>query len=221
MSPPPTQPPHQEGPWELVASSSSSELDEAEQETAYEQREGAPFAPLPLHHHQPPLLPWAHAPPTQTTAATRLRLESSSSRRPLPTSGAVDRSRGLRRQRLAKLLFWPPPVARWLPRYTRQQALGDLLGGVTVAVMVIPQGMSYGEQAFVWYVVQLLGHKLKCPYTNTHSCPCRVVAGVRAVCGHDRPRGVHAAGHVPDFVHRPRRAREPGAPESVRGEEER
>jgi MFS superfamily sulfate permease-like transporter len=40
---------------------------------------------------------------------------------------------------VAKLLFWPPPIVRWLPRYTRQQALGDVLGGLTVAVMVVPQ----------------------------------------------------------------------------------
>ena len=47
------------------------ELDEAEQEAAYEQREGAPFVPLPLHHQQPPILPWVHAPPTPAAAGAQ------------------------------------------------------------------------------------------------------------------------------------------------------
>lgn len=132
-------------PWELVASSSSSEEEEAEEAleadalSRQQQAPGTPFAPLPLHQ---PLLPWALV---QTpAAASALRREESSPS--ASEEGKQRRRRGWGR-RLAKLLFWPPAIARWLPRYTRRQAVGDMLGGVTVAVMVIPQGMSYAVLA--------------------------------------------------------------------------
>ncbi|SEI74188.1 sulfate permease, SulP family [Allopseudospirillum japonicum] len=35
------------------------------------------------------------------------------------------------------------PLARWLQSYQRHDALGDLLAGLVVAVMLIPQGMAY------------------------------------------------------------------------------
>jgi hypothetical protein len=41
---------------------------------------------------------------------------------------------------LARFLMMPPSICRWLPGYTKQQLWGDMLGGLTVAVMVIPQG---------------------------------------------------------------------------------
>lgn len=149
--------PHQQAsrgtapPWELVASS-SSELDEAEEAFADGQAAtggggegGGPFlsssAALPLHN-QPVLLPWAQG---VTTPSGRL-LREESSRLSVSGSGGPTARRGWGR-RLAKLLFWPPPILRWLPRYTRQQALGDALGALCVAVMVVPQGMSYAVLA--------------------------------------------------------------------------
>lgn len=36
------------------------------------------------------------------------------------------------------------PIAEWLPRYTKKEWLGDLQAGLTVGVMLVPQGMAYG-----------------------------------------------------------------------------
>lgn len=36
------------------------------------------------------------------------------------------------------------PFSEWLPEYSQQYARKDLLAGLTVAVMLIPQGMAYG-----------------------------------------------------------------------------
>lgn len=41
---------------------------------------------------------------------------------------------------LPRFLMMPPSIFRWLPGVSKQQLWGDLLGGLTVAVMVIPQG---------------------------------------------------------------------------------
>lgn len=42
------------------------------------------------------------------------------------------------------------PIAQWLPRYDlRNNLVGDLISGFTVAVMHIPQGMAYGILALV------------------------------------------------------------------------
>ena len=39
------------------------------------------------------------------------------------------------------------PALDWIPQYNRQQLRGDLLAGVTVGVMLIPQGMAYAMLA--------------------------------------------------------------------------
>jgi SulP family sulfate permease len=36
------------------------------------------------------------------------------------------------------------PIADWLPRYSRKDWQGDLMAGLTVGVMLVPQGMAYG-----------------------------------------------------------------------------
>jgi SulP family sulfate permease len=35
------------------------------------------------------------------------------------------------------------PILEWLPQYKRKDVRGDLLAGLTVAVMLVPQGMAY------------------------------------------------------------------------------
>ncbi len=45
--------------------------------------------------------------------------------------------------RLRQLLF----ISVWLPRYTRADLRGDVLGGLTVGVMLVPQGMAYAVLA--------------------------------------------------------------------------
>lgn len=155
-------PPTHQGPWELVASSSSSELDEAEDADDHNQNQAPTYvAPLPLHYPPHPLLlPWAAA--AATTTSLLLPRDSSSTRGSslsLSDSSSIGgryRRRGRLQNRLARLLFWPPPIARWLPRYTRHQAVGDLLGGVTVAVMVVPQGNSAGCGSTLTYNIYTL-----------------------------------------------------------------
>lgn len=39
------------------------------------------------------------------------------------------------------------PIVKWLPRYTGQDALGDLVAGVTVGLTVIPQSLAYANVA--------------------------------------------------------------------------
>lgn len=42
------------------------------------------------------------------------------------------------------------PIVQWLPRYSlRRDAMGDLVAGITVAIMNIPHGMAYGILAGV------------------------------------------------------------------------
>ncbi len=41
------------------------------------------------------------------------------------------------------------PILNWLPRYRKPDFKGDLSAGITVAVMLIPQGMAYGLLAGV------------------------------------------------------------------------
>ena len=36
------------------------------------------------------------------------------------------------------------PILDWLPKYKRSDLRGDLLAGITVAVVLVPQGMAYG-----------------------------------------------------------------------------
>ena len=39
------------------------------------------------------------------------------------------------------------PALEWLPKYTKKQFSGDLSAGLTVGVMLIPQGMAYSMLA--------------------------------------------------------------------------
>ena len=46
-----------------------------------------------------------------------------------------------------KTLYKRLPVLRWLPRYNAQDALGDLVAGITVGLTVIPQSLAYSNVA--------------------------------------------------------------------------
>ena len=35
------------------------------------------------------------------------------------------------------------PITEWLPKYSKRDFKGDLIAGLTVAIMLIPQGMAY------------------------------------------------------------------------------
>lgn len=46
-----------------------------------------------------------------------------------------------------KTLYKRLPVLSWLPRYNGQDALGDLVAGITVGLTVIPQSLAYANVA--------------------------------------------------------------------------
>ncbi|XP_014086185.2 sodium-independent sulfate anion transporter [Bactrocera oleae] len=46
-----------------------------------------------------------------------------------------------------KTLYKRLPILTWLPRYTRYDAIGDLIAGITVGLTVIPAGLAYAGVA--------------------------------------------------------------------------
>ena len=46
-----------------------------------------------------------------------------------------------------KLLFKRIPILSWLPSYNREQAVSDLIAGLTVGLTIIPQGIAYAVVA--------------------------------------------------------------------------
>uniref|UniRef100_A0A1A9VVG6 STAS domain-containing protein n=1 Tax=Glossina austeni TaxID=7395 RepID=A0A1A9VVG6_GLOAU len=46
-----------------------------------------------------------------------------------------------------KTLYKRLPILQWLPKYSRRDAIGDLIAGITVGLTVIPQGLAYSNVA--------------------------------------------------------------------------
>jgi hypothetical protein len=46
-----------------------------------------------------------------------------------------------------KVLYKRVPVLLWLPKYNTQDAVGDLVAGITVGLTVIPQSLAYANIA--------------------------------------------------------------------------
>lgn len=55
--------------------------------------------------------------------------------------------RRLRHACSRKTLYKRLPILTWLPRYNSQDALGDLVAGITVGLTVIPQSLAYSNVA--------------------------------------------------------------------------
>jgi sodium-independent sulfate anion transporter 11 len=46
-----------------------------------------------------------------------------------------------------KVLYKRVPILSWLPKYKTQDAVGDLVAGITVGLTVIPQSLAYANIA--------------------------------------------------------------------------
>lgn len=46
-----------------------------------------------------------------------------------------------------KVLYKRVPILSWLPKYKAQDAVGDLVAGITVGLTVIPQSLAYANVA--------------------------------------------------------------------------
>nr|XP_014086165.1 sodium-independent sulfate anion transporter [Bactrocera oleae] len=54
---------------------------------------------------------------------------------------------GLKNVFRKKTLYKRLPILNWLPHYNRDDAIGDLIAGITVGLTVIPQGLAYSGVA--------------------------------------------------------------------------
>lgn len=46
-----------------------------------------------------------------------------------------------------KTLYKRLPILRWLPKYSKSDALGDLIAGITVGLLLVPQSLAYANVA--------------------------------------------------------------------------
>lgn len=53
----------------------------------------------------------------------------------------------IRRTLTVKNVLKKFPILNWLPKYSSQDALGDLVAGITVGLMVVPQSLAYANVA--------------------------------------------------------------------------
>ncbi|XP_075147840.1 epidermal stripes and patches isoform X1 [Haematobia irritans] len=61
-----------------------------------------------------------------------------------------------------KILHKRLPITRWLPRYNSEDAVGDLVAGITVGLTVIPQALAYSGIAGLPAAYGLYGSFLGC-----------------------------------------------------------
>jgi len=76
------------------------------------------------------------------------------------------------------------PILTWAPKLTSARIIGDIIAGLTVATVLIPQGMSYATVAGLNPIVGLYRHVL----TRTGPRTSRLRA-VRAKAQGSSPRG--------------------------------
>lgn len=46
-----------------------------------------------------------------------------------------------------KMLYKRLPILSWLPNYSKGDAIGDLVAGITVGLMCVPQSLAYANVA--------------------------------------------------------------------------
>lgn len=71
-----------------------------------------------------------------------------------------------------KMLYRRLPILTWLPKYNGQDAVGDLVAGITVGLTVIPQSLAYSNIAglppqvriFIFYEIDKSPNSLQYPY---------------------------------------------------------
>lgn len=61
-----------------------------------------------------------------------------------------------------KMLYKRVPILTWLPKYTKDDAIGDLIAGITVGLTVIPQALAYAGIANLPAAYGLYGSFLGC-----------------------------------------------------------
>lgn len=63
------------------------------------------------------------------------------------------------------------PILSWLPKYSRSDAFGDLIAGLTVGLTVIPQGLAYSGVVNLPPQVSSTNGYCSCVCVNTFSQP--------------------------------------------------
>ncbi|RZF33847.1 hypothetical protein LSTR_LSTR008970 [Laodelphax striatellus] len=81
-----------------------------------------------------------------------------------------------------KNLYRRLPILQWLPKYSTEDAVGDLVAGVTVGLLVIPQSLAYSNIADLPAQYGLYGSFVGClMYIFLGSCK-DVPMGPTAIC---------------------------------------
>lgn len=74
-----------------------------------------------------------------------------------------------------KMLFKRVPVLNWLPKYRMDDAVGDLIAGITVGLTVIPQALAYSGIAGLDAQVGFFRLAIETPYLLTFINLVRII----------------------------------------------
>jgi len=79
--------------------------------------------------------------------SSRVVLDSDENRQPATTS--IRNATKVFPSASAKYLFDKVPIVQWLPRYHLGWMLNDVVAGITIGVLLIPQALAYAKIATI------------------------------------------------------------------------
>jgi len=55
--------------------------------------------------------------------------------------------RAIKNEKIYKFFHQHVPITKWLPKYNSENAMGDMIAGITIGLTMVPQSIAYASLA--------------------------------------------------------------------------